>query len=131
MDSQTTELATTPKETIELFAARLSQGDVAGLIELYDEDASFAPQPDTEVTGEAAIRKALEGFAALTPTLTCNVTWVQEVGDLALVLNDWTMEGRQPDGEAVQMGGRAADVVRRGADGGWRFRIDCPWGLSG
>jgi uncharacterized protein (TIGR02246 family) len=129
-EQSTTELATTPEETINLFTARLNSGDVDAMLELYDPEASFAAQPGTVVSGTEGIREALNGFAAMQPTLHSNVTWVQRAGSVALVVNEWAMEGRQPDGETMQMTGRAADVVRRGPDGGWRFYIDCPWASS-
>ena len=52
---------------------------------------------------------------------------MQQVGDYALVLNDYTIGGTDPDGAPVETKGRSADVVHRGSDGGWRFLIDCLW----
>lgn len=119
------ELAKTPLEVGDLFVARVKEGDVEGLMELYDPDATFAVDADTIASG-AAIREAVEGFAALKPTMNNRVDWVQEAGDVALVLNHWNMEAIGPDGLRISNSGRAADVLRRGADGGWRFAIDFP-----
>jgi ketosteroid isomerase-like protein len=45
-------------------------------------------------------------------------------GDIAQIVLDWSIDGTGPDGEHVHLGGSASDVVRRGADGFWRYLID-------
>ena len=45
-------------------------------------------------------------------------------GDVAQIVLDWSIDGTGPDGEHVHLGGSASDVVRRGADGLWRYLID-------
>jgi ketosteroid isomerase-like protein len=45
-------------------------------------------------------------------------------GDIAQIVLDWSIDGTGPDGEHVHVGGAASDVVRRGADGLWRYLID-------
>ena len=52
------------------------------------------------------------------------------VKPIALVVNGWTLEGTGPDGEPVRMEGQASDVLRRGADGGWRYLLDYPWAAT-
>jgi ketosteroid isomerase-like protein len=44
-----------------------------------------------------------------------------ENGGTAVVRTDWTLTA--PDGTAAMQGG-SAEVLRRGADGRWRFVID-------
>jgi ketosteroid isomerase-like protein len=51
---------------------------------------------------------------------------VLEAGDVALVVNDWTMAGTAPDGTPVVRDGRSADVLRRQPDGSWKVLIDRP-----
>ncbi len=49
----------------------------------------------------------------------------------ALLVSDWTLAGNGPDGTAVNLGGTTTDVVRRQADGTWRYAIDSPLGVQG
>jgi ketosteroid isomerase-like protein len=72
----------------------------------------------------------LDGFVAMKGKLDLKVNRVLEVGDLALVVGEWTFNGTGPDGEAVKLAARNADVLRRQADGSWRFVIDNPWGTD-
>ena len=116
-----------PGDVIEVFAERMSAGDVEAALELYDENASFVVEPGRVVTGRAAIGAALQEFAALTPTLDGEIEQVVEVDGLALVANRWTLNGVGPDGSAVTMQGRSADLLRR-AGSDWRILIDDPWG---
>jgi uncharacterized protein (TIGR02246 family) len=120
--------AQSPADAVRLVSERISASDVEGALALYEPEAAFTPQPGQVVTGTTAIRDALEGFAALKPRLKGNVERVVESGDIALVLNRWTLEGIAPDGQAVEMAGLSADVVRRQDDGGWLVLIDDPWG---
>jgi ketosteroid isomerase-like protein len=63
-------------------------------------------------------------------TLDLKVTRVLEAGGLALVAGVWSFTGTGPDGNPVTLTGRNADVLRRQADGSWRFVIDNPWGTD-
>jgi uncharacterized protein (TIGR02246 family) len=120
--------AESPAHVIELFAEALNRGDVDGAMALYEADATFAPQPGEEVKGHEAIRAALDQFTALEPRMHGEITKVMTAGDVALVMNRWQLEGTQPGGAPVEMGGHSADVLRRAPDGGWRILIDDPWG---
>jgi ketosteroid isomerase-like protein len=60
--------------------------------------------------------------------LDLKVTRVLEAGDLALVVGVWSFVGTGPDGGTLT--GHNADVLRRQANGSWRFVIDNPWGTE-
>ena len=123
--------AQSPADAVRLMSERISACDVDGALALYEPGAAFTPQPGQVVTGSNAIRRALEGFTALNPHLEGQVERVVESGDVALVINRWTLEGTAPDGKPVAMAGVSADVVRRQTDGRWLVLIDDPWGSLG
>jgi len=120
----------TPAEAIERFSERLSAGDLDGALVLYEPTATFVVGPGRIVQGHEAIREALEGFLALRPRMEGEIQKVVQTDDVALVVNAWRLEGRDPSRQAIEMSGRSADVVRRGADGTWRVLIDDPWGAN-
>ena len=119
-----------PEAVIERFSELLARGDLDAMVELYEPDATFAPQPGESVTGRDAIRSALTGFLAVQPRMTGSIEKVLRAGDTALVANRWTLNGTAPDGSPVEMGATSADVLRRRADGSWGIVIDDPWGVT-
>jgi uncharacterized protein (TIGR02246 family) len=120
-----------PTETVECLGQFLAAGDVQGALALYDEDATFVVEPGSCAVGHGQIGAALEQFASMRPLLQNDVQQVVLAGDLALVTNNWTLDGRSADGTPVRLSGRSSDVLRRTATGEWKIAIDDPWsGLS-
>jgi uncharacterized protein (TIGR02246 family) len=120
-----------PEAVIERFSELLAEGDLDAMLELYEPDAAFAPQPGETVSGRDEIRAALEGFLAVRPRIEGTIEKVLEAGDTALVANRWRLSGTAPDGSPVSMAATSADVLRRRPDGSWRIVIDDPWGAAG
>jgi uncharacterized protein (TIGR02246 family) len=120
-----------PEAVIEQFAELLAEGDLEGMLNLYEPDAAFAPQPGESVLGRDEIRAALESFLAVMPRMDGATEKVLEAGDTALVVNRWRLNGTAPDGSPVEMAGTSADVLRRRPDGSWGIVIDDPWGAAG
>ena len=121
---------TTPVKVLESIVTGINAGNLEGLMPLYESEAAFATQPGSLAHNASGIREALGGFISLNGTLDLEVTRVLEVDDLALVTGVWSFDGTGPDGEAVRLEAKNADVLRRQADGTWRFVIDNPWGTD-
>jgi uncharacterized protein (TIGR02246 family) len=124
-------LAHTPAEADLLVIEALNTGDVEAALAFYEPGATFVPEPGKAATGLDAIRDVLNGFLALKPRLTIQVSQVVEAGDVALLCSRWTLNGTGPDGSPVELAGQGAEVVRRQADGTWRFIIDNPFAGPG
>jgi uncharacterized protein (TIGR02246 family) len=120
-----------PEAVIERFSALLADGDLEGMMELYEPDAAFAPQPGETANGHDEIRTALAGFLDVKPRMHGTIEKVLEAGDTALVTNRWRLTGTAPDGTPVRMAATSADVLRRRPDGSWGIVIDDPWGAAG
>ncbi|HWM09430.1 MAG TPA: SgcJ/EcaC family oxidoreductase [Solirubrobacteraceae bacterium] len=121
----------TPDGTVEHFSELLEARRLDALLGLYEEDATFVPEPGRVVSGRAAIREELERLVALNPCISGRVEQVLQAGDTALVTYRWQMQATAPDGTAVQQGGLSADVLRRRPDGSWGVIIDDPYGATG
>ena len=50
--------------------------------------------------------------------------------DIALYVGRWTLQGADPAGQPVSMGGESSDVLRRQPDGRWLIALDNPWGAA-
>ena len=120
----------TPEQVLESIVDGINAGNLDGLMPLYESEAAFATQPGSLAHGGPGVRLALSGFISMKGKLDLEVTRVLEVGDLALVTGSWSFDGTGPDGEPVRLAASNADVLRRQADGTWRFVIDNPWGTD-
>ncbi len=120
----------TPERVLETIVAGINSGDLESLMPLYESEAAFATQPGSLAHGATGVSEALTGFISMKGKLDLDVTRVLEVDDLALVIGEWSFNGTGPDGEPVQLEAKNADVLRRQADGTWRFVIDNPWGSA-
>ena len=120
----------TPEGTVELFSQLLEEGRLDALLGLYEDDATFVPEPGRVVSGHPAIRGELEQLVAIDPRMSGSVERVLESGDTALVAYRWQMLATAPDGTPIRQGGVSADVLRRRSDGSWRVVIDDPYGAA-
>lgn len=120
----------TPEQVLEAVVEGINTGNHDLLLALYEPEAAFATRPGNLVRGLGDICEALDVFIALKGKLDLKVDRVLEVGDLALVVGEWSFIGTAPDGEPVTLAAKNADVLRRQADGSWRFVIDNPWGTD-
>ena len=122
--------ARTPSELHQLFTDALNRGDLQGLLNLYEPDASFVPQPGQVVKGTEAIRQALQEFLAMKPTIRIETKGIHQAKDLALLRSAWTLECTSPDGKPLKLSGNATEVARRQPNGIWLFSIDLPYGTE-
>ncbi len=120
----------TPRRVLESIVSGINSGNLESLLSLYESEAAFATEPGSLAHGAAGVREALNGFISMQGKLDLEVTRVLEAGDLALVIGVWSFDGTGPDGEPVRLAAKNADVLRRQADGSWRFVIDNPWGAD-
>jgi len=93
----------TPEQVLEAVVEGINTGNFETLMALYEPEAAFATQPGRLAPGLGGIRDALGGFVAMNGKLDLEVSRVLEVGDLALVVGDWSFTGTGPRGEPVKL----------------------------
>jgi uncharacterized protein (TIGR02246 family) len=120
----------TPEQVLKSIVDGINAGNLDALLTLYEPEAGFATQPGSVVHGLSGVREALAGFIAMKGKLDLKVTRVLQASDLALVATVWSFTGTGQNGEPVKLATKSADVLRRQADGSWRFVIDNPWGTD-
>jgi ketosteroid isomerase-like protein len=102
--------------------AAVNRQDLDGLMALYAEDASVVLLDGTLATGADAIREQWAGIIALGATMTLRSRYAVEVGDLAVLSNEWVLQVGDERMSAV-----SAEVARRHVGGGWLYVIDHPF----
>jgi uncharacterized protein (TIGR02246 family) len=120
----------TPEQVLKSIVDGINTENLDALMPLYETDAAFAAQPGNLARGLSGVRECLAGFIAMKGKLDLKVTRVLEAKGLALVIGVWSFTGTGPDGQPVKLASKSADVLRRQADGSWRFVIDNPWGTD-
>lgn len=118
----------TPEEFHRTWAERLGAGDLDGLMELYEPDAVMVGERGRVEEGEEAIRRALTRVAYGGTQFDLSFQRALQRGDTALLYSRWTMVLRDPLGGEIHIDGQTTDVVRRQADGSWRFVIQNAFG---
>ena len=114
-----------PGEASTLFERYFAEGDLDGLMSLYESEAVF-PTATATATGRDEIRHTLKAYLDSGAKLVFGEPLVFPVGELALVHTPWTMH--MPSGSSSE--GATAEVLRRQADGTWKFVIDNPDGTA-
>jgi uncharacterized protein (TIGR02246 family) len=117
-------LPTEPEGVIPSLVERFNSGKVEAMMDLYAPEAVFVAKDGRTITDRTEIAAQFQRDISLGLPLKANVRHVFVAGDTAQIVVDWSIDGKGPDGADVHLGGSASDIVRRGADGLWRYIID-------
>jgi uncharacterized protein (TIGR02246 family) len=122
-------LAFTPEEINVRWGEAFQAGDLAGMLDLYEDDAVLVPQPGAEpISGLDAIEANLQFLISLRANISYEPRfWMQRgelaVGSIAFHITD----GTTPDGEPFEIRGVTSEVARRQTDGTWKYVFDHPF----
>ena len=118
-----------PEGVIPSLIERFNSRDVEAMMALYAPGAVFVAKGGRTITDRAEIAARFQRDMHLDLPLKANVRHVFVAGDTAQIVVDWCLDGKGSDGEDVHLGS-ASDIVRRGADGRWRYIIDNSQGTA-
>ena len=129
-NSMSSTVADRPEECNRLLLAALERGDIEASVQLYEPGAVLFVRSGALLSGHAAIRENNAGIIALKPTFHIEkiVTTLNAEGDIATTRMKARLEGSRPDGRHVTSELHTLEVLRRQADGSWRYVIDDPFG---
>ena len=121
--SESYSLPTKPEDMVAALVERLNSGKVDQLMPLYEPEVMLVKPDGRTVTGHAEMAADLAYLITFGP-LKANTRHVFTNDNIALIILDWAIDGTGPDGRPMHFHGSASDVLRRGADGVWRYLID-------
>jgi ketosteroid isomerase-like protein len=118
-----------PESLVRALVDAFNAGDGAALDGLYEPGAVLVSDPGVPVTGSdrKAAYAQLLGHGLI---MEAKNRHAYTVGELALLVTDWSIRGRTTDGHTLDLGGTATDIARLGGDGVWRYVIDNPMGSA-
>ncbi|ACU38536.1 nuclear transport factor 2 family protein [Actinosynnema pretiosum subsp. pretiosum] len=112
---------------LEHYVEAFNSNDPDVLDLFYTEEAVAVWEPLAPLSGEARREYARE-FLSRTPTMTAVERERYVTGDTVLFIIDWQIDMTGVDGEPEHLEGVGVDVVRKGADGKWRYAVDDAFG---
>ena len=115
---------TDPEGMAGMLVERFNSGKVSAMMSLYEPEAVLIAKDGRAITGQAGIATELERDLSLGLPLNAKARHVFVADNIAQVVLDWSIDGTGPGGEHVHLGGTASDILRRGADGRWRYLLD-------
>lgn len=110
-----------------LYVEAFNAGDADAVNAMYTDEAVAVWEPGEPLTGEARIESVRE-FLSRRPRMTAVPRQSFVTDGVALLVVDWTIDTTDADGNPEHLQGVGLDVLRRGADGNWRYAIDDPYG---
>jgi uncharacterized protein (TIGR02246 family) len=119
----------TPEDLVTAFVAAFNSGSADAVDALYEDTGVVIPVPGQPLSGAA--RLAANGhLVSFGLPIAVEIQQVYEVGDIALLIVNWSIDGTTAQSVEVHLTATATDVARRGSDGRWRYVIDNPFGVG-
>ena len=116
--------AKSPEDICSLFQQSMAEGDIEGLLSLYDREAVIMDKSGEVKKGEEGLRQNLAPFAAVKARFDFAIKEIIQTGDIALMHTKWNVSGPQT------MTVYAIEVARRQLDGTWRWLIGDPFTIG-
>jgi uncharacterized protein (TIGR02246 family) len=125
-------VARQPEDCDRLLLAALESGDIETSVALYEPNAVLFKKSGETMLGHAAIREGNAFLISLKPKFTIAFIKSTLSGDGTLATNRMksTMTWTNAEGKTKQAVTDTLEVVRKQADGSWRFVIDDPYGSA-
>lgn len=117
-------LVTDLNELYDAWQERFNAADLEGLVDLYVSDVAYINPDGKNLSGNSAVRDDFRGLFALKPRIDIQDRRHVVYQDTALTTNHWKLTLTNSDGAQQDLTGGGIEVVRKQADGGWRFIID-------
>jgi ketosteroid isomerase-like protein len=113
-------LPTEPEGVIPSLLKRFNSGDIEAMMALYAPEAVFVANDGRTITDHTEIAAQLERDLKLGLPLEAEARHVFVADDIAQIVLDWSIDGTDPDGKHVHLGGRQATFC---AARGWTLAV--------
>ena len=117
-----------PEDMSPRLAAAFNAADHNAMAALYEPRAILVDDTGARHQGTDAIRAVLTAMLEAGGVMASTPRFAVVAGDVALCGADWRLDATAAGGGVALAEGRSLEVLRRQADGTWRYLIDCPSG---
>lgn len=105
------------------YADALNAGDADAVLALFHQEATMRTFNGAVLTDRESLHAETLASIAAQARLTNEPRSVLIVGDTALLIVDWKLEAKLPDGTRISPAGTTTAVARRATDASWRFAV--------
>lgn len=116
-------------QAVEEMTSSFNEKDIEGVLAMYERGAAVMFTPGEKTSNLDELRKKFEGAFQINPKFSYPKGHeVYISNDIALHISPWVMNGKAPDGTALQQSGLSIAVLRKQKDGSWLMVLDNPNG---
>ncbi len=119
-----------PNQMNNCFADAYNSGRIENLIALFETDAQSVTMTGSVLSGTGSIKEDLEKLLLFGGQMISVNKFAVQYDNIALLRADWTIATKDNSGNAIEIKGSSAEVVRRQANGTWLYIIDHPFGAN-
>lgn len=120
-----------PEDVPTHFDRAFNRADPDAVLAVFDDTPTMRMTNGEVVESDRQqLRAAFAQLLALRPHIRNDVRRVLRCDDVALVVMDWTVTMRDPEGQERADHGTATQVMKRQPDGSWRLKISNPLGVA-
>lgn len=119
-----------PEDAVKYFRNCIFRGDLKGAVSCFDSEAVYIERDGQEIKGLDNIEKALESICAWKPEIKGVKHRVTIAGDLAVWIDKYVVKAKMPNGEAMEMQGITACLMKRNDEGMWLWMVDNPFAAN-
>lgn len=123
-----------PEDPDYLLAHAFNDRDVEAAKALFEDGSITRELPDQRSEagdGSDLIVGLIRAAEGSEQRMNISVVQVTQVGDIALLLSQWSVTGHAADGTPLSINHRGVEVTRRQPDGTWKYVIDVPGAADG
>jgi ketosteroid isomerase-like protein len=122
--------ARTPEDCNRILLAALEAGDLETSVAMYEASAVLFKKSGETMLGLDAIRQNNASLIALKPRFSIAFIKTAISGDGSIATNRMKvgLKATGADGKAIEGENYTLEVLRKQADGSWRYIIDDPYG---
>ena len=105
-------------------AAAFNTGDPATVLNMYDFNGIFVPEPGKAVSGKEEFEEAIKAILSIKGKMEIKTVYCLQTGNLAVGRSEWNIT----DGDEVKVKAKGIEVMRQQPDGTWKIVIDHAFG---